>query len=54
VAYAAYLASSGDERESLDHVTERPEVLVNLWFASPGHSMDVRHCTTADRTHMPL
>lgn len=36
VAYASYHASSGDERDSLNHVTERTEVLDNLWFDIAG------------------
>jgi hypothetical protein len=31
-AYTAYHASSADEREALDQVTERTEVLEKLWF----------------------
>ncbi|MGF9754538.1 hypothetical protein AAII07_05005 [Microvirga sp. 0TCS3.31] len=30
-AYAAYHASSGDERVRLDHLTEQTELLHNLW-----------------------
>lgn len=31
-AYAVYHASSGDQKKRLEYVTERTEVLENLWF----------------------
>ncbi|GAB3243382.1 hypothetical protein [Nocardioides dilutus] len=44
-AYAVYHASSGDERDSLDQVTERTEVLANLWFdiAEAFHGREALH-----------
>jgi Lon protease-like protein len=44
-AYMAYHASSGDEKEALDRITERTEVLENLWFdiAKAFHGREALH-----------
>jgi hypothetical protein len=44
-AYLAYHASSGDEKKALDHITERTEVLENLWFDIAGafHGREALH-----------